>query len=237
MEYNINDFKSGLNELEISLSESQMGQFLSFYEILIEKNRVMNLTSITDFGDVIKKHFLDSLSVVRVFKPHGGCRVLDLGTGAGFPGIPLKIAFPEIDLTLVDSTMKKVRFLEEASGILGLSGISFVHGRAEVLGRDASFRESFDLCLSRAVANMSVLSEYCLPLVQVGGCFIAYKSRDAAGEAASASCAIGILGGRVEVVDNFSLCGMERTLIKVCKERGTPREYPRKSGVPKKSPL
>ena len=176
MEYNLDQFKKGLSDLNINLTEKQIEQFLKYYEILVETNKVMNLNAITEFDEVIEKHFLDSLSLVRVFDLNRNVKILDLGTGAGFPGIPLKITFPEIDIVLADSLNKRVKFLNEVVETLQLKQVETVHGRAEELAKNKKYREQFDLCTSRAVANLSSLSEYCIPFVKEGGRFISYKS-------------------------------------------------------------
>ena len=173
MAYNLEKFKKGLDDLQIHLDEKQMGQFLTYYELLVETNKVMNLTAITEFDEVIEKHFLDSLSLCRVKdlrsledRPEA-YRILDLGTG-----IPLKIAFPKLQIVLADSLNKRIRFLQEVIDTLGLEDVTAVHGRAEEMGRNTLYREQFDLCVSRAVANLSSLSEYCIPFVKTGIYFL-----------------------------------------------------------------
>lgn len=227
------------SKLDLPLSDRQAEQFLRFYELLIEKNKVMNLTAITEFEEVLTKHFLDSLLVVRTGEMPAAGRVLDLGTGAGFPGIPLKIAFPDMDLTLADSLNKRIRFLDEVTEELGLKGVRTVHARAEDLGRDPAHREQYDRVVSRAVANLSSLSEYCLPLVKKGGTFISYKSINIDTEAKEADRAIRLLGGNTERIEKYTLprTNLERAFVIVRKEQATPGKYPRKAGVPSKSPL
>lgn len=237
MEYNLSMFQKGLEELHISLSREQMNQFLTYYEMLVEKNKVMNLTAITEFDEVIEKHFLDSLSLVRIFRPEGKYFVIDLGTGAGFPGIPLKISFPDLNITLADSLLKRVGFLQEVIDALKLQKICAIHGRAEDLGHHAAYREQFDLCVSRAVANLSTLSEYCLPFVNIGGAFISYKSGEIEQEVENAKKGIYILGGRVDEVSKFELGENKRSFVVIKKEKHTPKKYSRKAGVPSKMPL
>jgi 16S rRNA (guanine527-N7)-methyltransferase len=228
-----------LKELNITLTELQLEQFLRYYEMLIEKNRVMNLTAITDYNEVLSKHFVDSLSLIKVFDINRNIKVLDLGTGAGFPGIPLKIAFPEINIVLLDSLNKRVSFLNEVIIQLGLKNIIAVHGRAEDFGRKEDYRESFDLCVSRAVAKLSTLSEYCMPYVKVNGYFISYKAGNVQSELDDSKKAIEIFGGKLEQVESFQLPGtdIERTLIKINKDRMTPKVYPRNVGKPSKEPI
>jgi 16S rRNA (guanine527-N7)-methyltransferase len=187
---------------------------------------------------IISKHFIDSLSIVKVIMPKSQ-KDLDVGTGAGFPGIPIKIVFPEIELVLLDSLKKRLNFLDEVIQELDLKKVKTIHGRAEDYGRDAGYREQFDLCVSRAVAKLSTLSEYCLPYVKKQGCFVSYKSGRMEEELTQSGRAIKILGARVDQVENFVLPGtdMERSLIVLKKEFQTPKDYPRSAGKPDKDPL
>ena len=243
MGYDLNLFEKGLEELSISLSQEQKQQFVTYYEYLIEKNKVMNLTAITEYEEVIVKHFLDSLSIVKAgcFEQNAldGKSVIDIGTGAGFPGIPLKIAFPQLKITLLDSLNKRVNFLNEVIEILGLSKVEAVHGRAEDYAKQKEYRECFDFCVSRAVANLSTLSEYCIPFVKEGGCFISYKSGKIDEELSQAGNAVKILGGKVLDVVKFPLMGtdMDRSFVIIKKTRPTAKKYPRKAGLPSKEPL
>lgn len=243
MNYDLTSFEKGLEQLSITLSGEQKQQFLTYYEYLVEKNKVMNLTAITEYEEVITKHFLDSLAVVKTscFKPEklAGKRLIDIGTGAGFPGIPLKIAFPELEILLLDSLNKRINFLNEVTEMLGLTKINTVHGRAEDYAKQKGYRESFDFCVSRAVANLSTLSEYCIPFVKQGGCFISYKSGSVDQELIQAEKAIKILGGQREEVVRFSLADtdMDRSFVVIHKAKPTPKKYPRKAGLPSKEPL
>ncbi|MFR8813698.1 MAG: 16S rRNA (guanine(527)-N(7))-methyltransferase RsmG [Lachnospiraceae bacterium] len=239
MNYNLEKFKNGLQQLHIALSEKQMEQFLQYYELLVEKNKVMNLTAITEFDDVVEKHFLDSVSLTKQLDLHQPLKVLDLGTGAGFPGIPLKIVFPELEITLMDSLNKRVLFLQDVISSLQLENIEAVHGRAEEAAKNKKYRESFDLCVSRAVANISTLSEYCLPFVKVGGSFISYKSSTIEDELKDGKKGIAILGGKVKDVYKFTLpdSELQRSFVIIEKEKKTPKAYPRKAGTPSKEPL
>lgn len=237
MEYNLDHFKSELSRLEIDLSEKQIEQFLHYYEMLIEKNKVMNLTAITDFDEVIEKHFIDSLSLVKVMDLNKDISVIDLGTGAGFPGIPLKITFPNLKIVLADSLNKRVLFLNDVIRELGLERIEAIHGRAEDLARNPLYREQFDLVVSRAVANLSTLSEYCLPFTNVGGYFVSYKSGEVDDELETAKKAISILGGRPSEVEKFVLGDSKRSFVCVEKVKNTPNKFPRKAGTPKNEPI
>ncbi len=239
MNYNLEKFKNGLQQLHIELSEKQMEQFLQYYEMLVEKNKVMNLTAITEFDEVVEKHFLDSVSLTKQMDLHQPLKVLDLGTGAGFPGIPLKIVFPELEITLMDSLNKRVLFLQDVISSLQLQDIEAVHGRAEEAARNKKYREGFDLCVSRAVANISTLSEYCLPFVKIGGSFISYKSSTIEDELEDGKKGIAILGGKVKDVYKFTLpdSELQRSFVVIQKEKKTPKAYPRKAGTPSKDPL
>lgn len=241
MSYDLTKFKHGLEELNITLTDEQIEQFLQYYEMLVEKNKVMNLTGITEYEEVIQKHFLDSLSLIRVIPDIASQKltVIDLGTGAGFPGIPLKIAFPELEITLMDSLNKRILFLQEVIDALGLKKVSAVHGRAEEMASNATHRQQYDLCVSRAVSNLAVLTEYCLPFVKKGGLFVSYKSADSDAEIQEGKKAISILGGKLTSVDKFQLpdSNLRRALVCIKKVKDTPKKYPRKAGTPAKLPL
>lgn len=240
-----NDFErlltTGCDNLDLSLSQEQKKQFFCYYERLIEKNKVMNLTAITELSEVITKHFIDSLLLVKVFPviqtKEFSC--IDVGTGAGFPGIPLKIAFPQLKVILIDSLNKRVGFLNEVIEELGLFNISAVHGRAEDFGRDPNYREQFDLCLSRAVANLSTLSEYCVPFIHIGGTFFAYKSGKAEDEIVQAESAVKKLNAVIKSTMTVELPGtdVERSFVFIKKTGITPKKYPRKAGMPAKESL
>lgn len=239
MTYNLTVLEEGCGQLGIELNQVQKEKFIQFYEYLIEKNKVMNLTGITDFQEVLVKHFLDSLSCVKASDMSEVKCVMDIGTGAGFPGIPLKIVFPDIEFCLLDSLKKRVNFLEETFRLLNLRGITAIHGRAEEFARNKSYRESYDLCVSRAVSNLATLSEYCLPYVKKGGSFISYKSGKVKEEAQQAEKAVGILGGKMKDIIYFQLpdSEIERSLVVIEKIKNTSPKYPRKAGTPLKEPL
>lgn len=229
-----------LNE-DFTLNEHQLEQLTTFYENLVEWNQVMNLTAITEEGDVYTKHFLDSLSILKVLDPNEFVRktLIDVGTGAGFPGLVLAIAFPQLHVTLMDSLNKRINFLNDTIEKCGLTNVTCIHSRAEELGRNKEQREHYDYVVSRAVANTSTLSEYCLPLVKVGGSFIAYKAERLEEELPAGEKAIHILGGTITDKVSFSLPDSEydRTLLVVYKASATNRKYPRKAGTPSKEPL
>ena len=237
--YNTSNFKTDLSELGIELSDHQIDQFLKYYELLIQWNEMMNLTAITEYDDVMKKHFVDSLSLVKAFDVSKEVSVIDVGTGAGFPGLALKIAFPNLKIVLLDSLNKRITFLNTVIEQLGLVNISAIHGRAEDIAKQENYRESFDLCVSRAVANLSTLSEYCLPFVKIGGEFISYKSEKITEEQTTAESAIRILGGKVkdQIIFDLPNSDIYRNLFIIKKEKKTPKKYPRKSGLPSKEPL
>ena len=232
-------FEARLKEIGLSLTDRQYEQFDQYYDILVEWNKVMNLTGITEYEEVNEKHFLDSLSIVKSCDMTKVSSLIDVGTGAGFPGIPLKIVFPEIKVVLLDSLNKRIRFLNEVIAKLGLNGIETIHGRAEDFAKKADYREKFDFCVSRAVANLATLSEYCLPYVKVGGYFVPYKSEEVDEEVEQARNAAKIPGGTIEEVYKFKLQGTEigRSFIKIKKIKSTAKRYPRKAGLPTKEPL
>lgn len=236
--YDTNQFEKDLESLGVQLSEKQIEQFLLYYEMLVEQNKVMNLTAITDYEEVLKKHFIDSLSLAKAYDLSKDIHMIDVGTGAGFPGVPLKIAFPNLKVTLLDSLNKRIYFLNSVIEKLELSGIEGIHGRAEDFAKN-TLREKYDLCVSRAVANLSTLSEYCLPFVKVGGQFISYKSEKIMEEKAAAGNAIKILGGKVVNQIEFTLPDSDiyRNLFVIEKIKETPKKFPRKAGLPGKEPL
>lgn len=239
MTYNLEKFLKGLEELQIELSDNQIQQFIRYYEMLVEKNKVMNLTAITEPEEVINKHFVDSLAINKIVDLKNVKSVIDIGTGAGFPGIPLKIAFPWLEITLLDSLNKRIKFLDEVVDELRLEQIKCIHGRSEDIARQEEYREKYDLCVSRAVANLSTLSELCIPFVKKGGEFISYKAANSQEEIEQAGNAISKLGGRLAGVQELILpdTDMERIFVCIKKEKNTGKKYPRKAGTPGKEPL
>jgi 16S rRNA (guanine527-N7)-methyltransferase len=233
------EFKNQLKELEINVTDHMLEQFESYYHILVEWNQVMNLTTITEYEEVYVKHFMDSLSIAKVMDMSKITSMIDIGTGAGFPGIPIKIVFPEIKVTLLDSLNKRVKFLNTVIDELGLENITAIHGRAEDFARQGEYREQYDLSVSRAVANLATLSEYCLPYTKIGGNFVSYKSGSINEELAQSEKAIKILGGKVENNILFELPGtdIKRSFVVISKDKQTGKKYPRKAGLPAKEPL
>lgn len=225
-----------LKEKGMILTELQIEQLDKFYIMLVEKNKVMNLTGITEYNEVLEKHFLDSIAVSFYENIDG--KVLDLGTGAGFPGIPLKIVFPNLEMVLLDSLNKRIKFIDEVIKELELKDITTIHGRAEDFANKLEYREKFDFCVSRAVANLSSLSEYCLPFVKVGGSFISYKSGEISEEVKNATKAINVLGAELNEVNLYELpTSGSRSFVKINKINKTPKKYPRKAGLPGKEPI
>ncbi len=236
----IKDYVEQITEGQVLLTDVQLVQFEQYYDRLIEKNKVMNLTAITEREDVILKHFIDSLALARYVKLwEKEYKIIDVGTGAGFPGIPLKIAFPNLQVTLFDSLNKRIKFLQEMIDTLKLKEITAVHGRAEEGARDKNMREKYDFAVSRAVANMAVLSEYCIPFVKVGGYFIPYKTGTVEEEITQGKKAIQILGGKIEKIEKLMLpdSDISRSFVFIKKEKQTPKAYPRKAGTASKQPL
>lgn len=232
------------NKINIDISEGQIKQFEKYYEFLVEKNKFMNLTAITEKEDVIVKHFIDSIAVIPYLKEMGffekeNLSIIDIGTGAGFPGIPLKIMLPDVNFTLLDSLNKRVAFLNEVVDLLGLDKINPVHGRAEDFASNNLYREKYDLCVSRAVANLSTLSEYCIPFINNNGLFISYKAGDSEEEINNSKNAIKLLGGKIRKVEEFVLpeSDANRVFVIVKKISSTDKKYPRKAGIPSKKPL
>lgn len=234
-----NLFIQGIKELGLDITKKQEDQFLKYYEILVETNKVMNLTAITELDEVIVKHFIDSLLIVKSIDMNQCNNLIDVGTGAGFPGIPIKIMFPNINVTLLDSLNKRLKFLNNVIEELKLSNIDTVHGRAEDLGHNSNYREQFDLCVSRAVANLSTLSEYCIPFVKINGKFVSYKSSVSSEEIMESEKAIKVLGGKIISKDILELpCSdMKRTLVVINKIKSVSKKYPRRAGIPSKEPI
>ena len=236
---NIEQFKGLLLEKGITLTNDQLEQFETYYQTLVEWNEKMNLTAITDKAEVYLKHFYDSISAAFYFDFTKQVSICDVGAGAGFPSIPLKIVFPQLEVTIVDSLNKRISFLNHLANVLNLENVHFIHDRAETFGVNPKHREAYDIVTARAVARMSVLSELCLPLVKVGGHFIAMKAASANEELAAGNKAITTLGGNVAEMYTFTLPmeESERNILVINKEKQTPKKYPRKPGTPGKSPI
>lgn len=253
----MDQLKRGILSMGFQPSDLQLSKLRCFYELLTERNQVMNLTTITEWKDVVEKHFLDSMAISLLEKgsetdsdekendygsrlsSFSGKTVLDFGTGAGFPGIPLAIFYPESEFLLMDSLQKRVRFLEEVIVELSLTNAKAIHGRGEEMAHQREYRESFDLVVSRAVANLSTLSELCLPFVKIGGAFVSYKSDAIEEELMAADTAVRVLGGDRPLLSRIQIPETEliRSFVIIPKKKGVPKSYPRKPGTPQKKPL
>ena len=239
MEEKLKYIENEISALGMQITSDQAEKLLVYYGLLVEWNEKMNLTAITDFEAVVKKHFVDSLSIIYVKNMDDVDNLIDIGTGAGFPGIPLKIMFPHLKVTLLDSLRKRIDFLNHVVERLDLCELDTVHGRAEDFAKPGVKREKYDLCVSRAVADLAVLSEYCLPYVRVGGEFISYKAGEIDEEVKRAKSAVFLLGGKMEQCRSFLLPGtyITRSLVCIRKVNGCPKKYPRKAGTAGKNPL
>ena len=235
----MSEIKEVFDKMHIELPDGALELLNRYYEMLIDTNKVMNLTTITEYSEVVIKHFADSAAIRCINDMNGNIDLIDVGTGAGFPGIVLKIVYPQLSVVLLDSLNKRVNFLKNVITELGLTDISAIHGRAEDIARNKDYREKFDLCVSRAVANMSSLSEYCLPFVKVGGRFIPYKADGCDEEVKTASKAVNILGGKIRKIESYVIPDTDicRKFVVIDKLRNTSAKYPRKAGLPTKEPL
>ena len=235
----MSEIKEVFDKMHIELPDGALELLNRYYEMLIDINKVMNLTTITEYSEVVIKHFADSAAIGCITDMNGNIDVIDVGTGAGFPGIVLKIVYPQLSVVLLDSLNKRVNFLKNVITELGLTDISAIHGRAEDIARNKDYREKFDLCVSRAVANMSSLSEYCLPFVKVGGRFIPYKADGCDEEVKTASKAVNTLGGKIRKIESYVIPDTDicRKFVVIDKLRNTSAKYPRKAGLPTKEPL
>ena len=231
--------QKGAESFGIQLTNQQVDQFFEYYRLLVQWNEFMNLTALTEMEEVMEKHFVDSLALSKAAEVGNIETLIDVGTGAGFPGIPLKIAYPHLRVVLLDSLNKRVKFLSTVIETLGLTNIQAVHGRAEDAARQKDYREQFDAAVSRAVANMASLSEYCLPFIKVGGVFVPYKSGNIEEELKDAGKAVKTLGGTIRRVEKFQLpdTDIERSLVLIEKTERTDKRYPRKAGLPSKEPI
>lgn len=234
----MNRLINSLKQLDIEITDEQVVKFERYFELLVSWNEKMNLTSITEKSEVIDKHFIDSVMLYK-YSNIDNAKIIDIGTGAGFPGIPLKIMCPSCKITLLDSLAKRITFLNEVINELELTDIITIHGRAEDFAHDKKYREKYDFATSRAVANLSTLSEYCIPFVKENGKFVPYKSGNIDDELVNAKKALSTLGGKVEEVKKFMLpdTDFDRSLVYIKKIKRTPNTFPRKAGTPSKQPL
>lgn len=238
MESNFNEnMKKLMNEIGVDITENQISKFYDYMNLLLEWNEKINLTAITKPDEIILKHFVDCLTIQKYIEDNK--KIVDIGTGAGFPGVPLAIMSDRCEFTLVDSLNKRINFLNEIKDKLNLKNISAIHSRAEEFDQNKIYRENFDIAVSRAVANLCVLSEYLLPAVKVGGKVICMKGSQIEEELNDAKFALKKLGGKVKLVDEFLLPGtdMKRNVVVIEKVKTTPKRYPRKAGTPAKQPL
>lgn len=238
-EYKVSSLTDRCEEMGIILDERQIQDFMVYYEYLTEQNKLLNLTSITEFEEVMVKHFVDSLSIVKGLDMKKYRTLIDVGTGAGFPGLPLKIVYPHLNVVLLDSLNKRIHFLNTLIDKLRYENITAIHGRAEDMAKNPAYREKFDIAVSRAVANLASLSEYCIPFVKINGWFVSYKSTNVDEEIECAGHAINVLGGKLKERKEFFLPDSDigRSLVMIYKEKHTSGKYPRKAGLPSKEPL
>ncbi|UOQ83794.1 16S rRNA (guanine(527)-N(7))-methyltransferase RsmG [Gracilibacillus salinarum] len=236
---NLQSFQDHLHQHGIEITDKQLQQFERYFELLVEWNEKMNLTAITEKEEVYAKHFYDSVTAAFYFDFTNEFHLCDVGAGAGFPSLPLKILFPQINVTIVDSLKKRITFLNHLASELELEGVSFYHDRAELFGKNEKFRHKFDVVMARAVARTSVLSELCLPLLHTNGTFIALKGSQVEEELTEAEDAIELLGGKLRSIEHFALPenNGDRNIVIIDKKRKTPKKFPRKPGVPNKNPL
>lgn len=226
-----------LEKLNIPFDKEMIAQFFAYMDGILSWNEKINLTAITDREEFIAKHYVDCLLAYHFEEYRNAEQIIDIGTGAGFPGIPLAIASPDKDFVLADSLKKRLRVIDSLAGDLAIDNVTTVHGRAEELARNKAYRENFDLCVSRAVANMAVLAEYSLPFIRKGGFLLAYKGPDAEKEVETAAKAVKILGGKVKRIEAVDLDGFAHNIVVIEKVANTPAKYPRKAGTPSKEPI
>lgn len=231
------ELRKALEQLGIPAEEEIIKQYEAYMEGILQWNEKINLTAIKDRDEFVIKHFVDSLLCCNFPEYINGESVVDMGTGAGFPGVPLAIVSPEKEFVLADSLKKRLKVIDELTASMGIDNVVTVHGRAEELAKNKAYREKFDVCVSRAVANMTVLAEYCLPFIRVGGYLLAYKGPDAEKESEDAKKALKILGGKISRIQSVNLAGFDHNIIVIEKIRETPAKFPRKAGTPAKEPI